>query len=234
MHIFYSKTYDGKVFILDEAESIHLSRVLRLVKGDEARVINGSGTFYRCRVLEVGKKTSSLQVISSEKDFMKRDYYLHIAIAPTKSIDRYEWFIEKSVEMGIDRITPIICDRSERRISKTERTRKVIIAAMKQSLKASETIIGDAVPFTQFIEGRTERKRFIAHCNETGSRQQLSDSVKPGDDGLVLIGPEGDFTPDELDQAIKAGFKELSLGSSRLRTETAGVVACSMYYFINM
>ncbi len=234
MHIFYSNSYDGKIFTLDEAESLHLARVLRLKPGDDARVINGSGSFFNCRVIDANKKFATLEVISLLENYKKRDYYLHIAIAPTKNIDRFEWFIEKSVEIGIDKITPLICERSERRVTKTQRSRKIIISAMKQSLKAYETIISEAMPFKRVIEECPESNKFIAHCSDSGNQDKLSKLVKPGSDGLVLIGPEGDFSTNEVDMAINKGFKEVNLGESRLRTETAGVIACSMYYFINL
>lgn len=234
MHIFYSKTYEDNVFTLDEAESIHLSRVLRLRAGDVATVINGSGSLYNCRVIEAGKKLAKLEVLSVTENYNKRDYYLHIAIAPTKSIDRFEWFIEKSVEIGIDKITPLICERSERRLTKTQRSQKIIISAMKQSLKASDTLISEALPFNTVIDNCTESNRFIAHCNDMGKQEKPKGLIRPGSDGLILIGPEGDFTDDEVNRAVNKGFKELNLGPSRLRTETAGVVACSMYYFFNL
>ncbi len=234
MHIFYSNLYDGNTFTLDEAESIHLSRVLRLRPGDIATVINGSGSLFNCRVIEAAKKLSKLEVISVTENYKKRDYSLHIAIAPTKSIDRFEWFLEKSVEIGVDKITPVICDRSERRVTKTERSKKIIISAMKQSIKASDTIISEAVPFYKIIEDCTEMNRFIAHCSDSANKEELSGLLKPGSDGIVLIGPEGDFTGNEVNMAVKKGFIEVNLGPSRLRTETAGITACSMYYFINM
>lgn len=234
MHIFYSDLYDNGIFTLDESESIHLSRVLRLSAGDAATVINGSGSLFDCRVIEAGKKLAKLEVISVTEDYKKRNYYLHIAIAPTKSIDRFEWFIEKSVEIGIDKITPLICERSERRITKTQRSRKIIISAMKQSIKASNTIVSDAVSFDKIIDNCKESNRFIAHCNGLGKQEKLNGLIKPGSDGLVLIGPEGDFTCDEVNKALDKGFKEINLGPSRLRTETAGIIACSMYYFINL
>lgn len=234
MHIFYSNSYDGSIFTLDEPESIHLSRVLRLRPGDVATVINGSGSLYNCRVIEAGKKLSKLEVVSVTQNYNKRDYYLHIAIAPTKNIDRFEWFIEKSVEIGVDKITPLICERSERRVIKTLRSRKIIISAMKQSLKASNTIISEAASFDTVIDNCSESYRFIAHCNDMGKQEKPNGLIKADSDGLVLIGPEGDFTDDEVNKAVDKGFKELNLGPSRLRTETAGIIACSMYYFINL
>jgi 16S rRNA (uracil1498-N3)-methyltransferase len=234
MHIFYSNLYDGNIFTLDEAESIHLSRVLRLKTGDAAMLINGSGSLFNCRVIETGKKLAKLEVVSVVENYNKRDYYLHVAIAPTKSIDRFEWFIEKSVEIGIDKITPLICERSERRITKTQRSRRIIISAMKQSLKASDTIISEAVSFDKVINSCTEANRFIAHCNDMSIQEKPKALIRPGSDNLVLIGPEGDFTIEEVNKAVDKGFQELNLGPSRLRTETAGIVACSMYYFNNL
>jgi 16S rRNA (uracil1498-N3)-methyltransferase len=233
MHIFYSSSYKGNIFSLDESESFHLERVLRLNPGDAATVIDGSGSLYHCKVIDTNKKEAKLEVCEVIENYGKRDYYLHIAIAPTKNIDRFEWFIEKSVEMGIDRITPLICKRSERRITKTARSKRIIISAMKQSVKAKETIIDDPLPFDKFVYEISEPNRFISHCNKGSLPALFSDLIGPGDNGLVLIGPEGDFSPEELSTALDNGFKELSLGESRLRTETAGLVACSMFYFIN-
>jgi len=232
MHIFYSRTLDRGVFTLDESESIHLARVLRLRAGDEATIIDGSGTLYRCRVLKPDKKSARLEVISTEESYLRRDYYLHIAIAPMKSTDRYEWFLEKSVELGIDRITPIICERSERHTTKTERSRKVIISAMKQSLKAYLPVLGEATSFKNFIKENLQGERFIAYIDEN-QQVHLKEGYRGTGKVTILIGPEGDFSKEEFEAAQKVGFKPVTLGPERLRTETAALYACFAINFIH-
>ncbi len=235
MHIFYSKTYDGKIFTLDDSESKHLSKVLRLKEGDDATVIDGSGSVFHCKVKSSDHRMATLEVFLIKEIHESRNYYLHIAIAPTKNIDRFEWFVEKSVELGIDKITPIICERSERRIVKTARIKKIIISAMKQSLNPLDTEICEVLPFSKIVSDHTFNNRFIAHCIKGDSIPgKATDRIKPKENGLILIGPEGDFSPDEVKLAKENGFEEISFGTSRLRTETAGVVACSTFYFINM
>ena len=234
MHLFYSRDRDSDRFRLDENESRHLYRVLRLKQGDKVNVINGSGNLYTCIILDPGPGPALLEIKSVEKDYNKRNYRLHIAIAPTKNNERIEWFVEKSIEFGIDEISPIICSRSERKTYKTERARRIAISAMKQSVKTSETIINEPQSFEKFIKAEFRGSRFIAHCNKFKNNDSFYDTYTRGSNALILIGPEGDFSPGEVKQALNAGFMELSLGSSRLRTETAGVAACSLVYFSNL
>jgi len=233
MHIFFSINLKDKRFTLDENESRHLSKVLRLNSGDHVEVINGSGTFYRCMVIEANQKESVVEIIEELENYDMRNYKLHIAIAPTKNMDRFEFFVEKSVELGIDTISPIICERSERRVLKTSRSERIILSAMKQSRKAHLSIIEEAVSFNSFISRHKYKHMYIAHCNEGGKADLLGNRYRKSEDILILIGPEGDFSPAEVSLARDTGYKELSLGNSRLRTETAGLAACSMVYMLN-
>ena len=233
MHIFYSENHSGRQFVLDNSESNHLARVLRLKNGDSVEVVNGDGNLYHCVVLENDPRNSKVEIVETVENFDARGYRLHIAIAPTKSIDRFEFFVEKSVEIGVDEITPIISSRSERKQLKTERIERVILSAMKQSLKAKRTIINPVTPLTEFLKINKPGKMFIAHCIDSLPQHPLEEVYDKGDEATVLIGPEGDFTEDEVKSAINKGASPLSLGSSRLRTETAGIVACSHVYFLN-
>ena len=207
--------------------------VLRLKEGDTVQIINGSGTLYEGKIIDLAGKKAKVRIVNELKDYKSRNYLLHIAIAPTKSMDRFEWFVEKAVEFGIDEITPIICDHSERRVIKTERIRKIIISAMKQSVKAKETIIHPALEFDNFINQNLPQNRFIAHCSMCESTDGLSNIYKHGNDATILIGPEGDFSSGEVAAAKQNHFIPVHLGNSRLRTETAGVAACSLIYFQN-
>lgn len=233
MHIFYSTETDNNTFILNEEESRHLSRVLRLKEGDNVQIINGSGTLYEGRITDLTGKQAKVEIVNKVKDYNCKNYYLHIAIAPTKSMDRFEWFVEKSVEFGIDEITPLVCDHSERRIIKTERVKKIIISAMKQSVKAKEPVINPAVEFGNFFTRDLPQNRFIAHCSIYGNTYGLNNVYKPGTDTIILIGPEGDFSSAEVAVAEQHNFIPVNLGKSRLRTETAGVAVCSLIYFQN-
>lgn len=233
MHIFYCTNRQDTRFILDENESKHLTRVLRLKKGVKVLVINGSGMLYTCELVNADPRKSEVEIIKEDSTFDQREYKLQIAIAPTKNNDRFEWFIEKSVELGIDIITPIVCKRSERKTYKTERGKRISVAAMKQSIKTRNTIIEEVQGIDEILKLDFKGKKFIAHCNDFTKKETFSINYSKGEDVLILIGPEGDFTDSEVEKALNQGFKELNLGSSRLRTETAGIAACSLVYFIN-
>ena len=233
MHIFYTTLIQNDHAVLDAAESHHCVKVLRLTNGDSVQVIDGKGGFYDAIIEKADHRQCLLKLTGIRKDFEKRNYHLHIALAPTKNIDRFEWFVEKCTEIGIDEITPIICEHSERKILKIDRIQRVIVAAVKQSIKAYIPTFNPPLSFAEFIEKESvSSHKFIAHCYE-GKKELLVDSCKPGDSVLIMIGPEGDFTSEEVNFAISEGFSGLSLGNSRLRTETAGVVACHSVYFMN-
>jgi 16S rRNA (uracil1498-N3)-methyltransferase len=232
MQLFYVPTISGSEVILDETESKHAVRVLRLKEGDEIELIDGKGGFYKARIQNANPKKCLLSIIDSQTEFGKKDFHLHIAIAPTKNIDRTEWFLEKCTEIGIDEVTPLLSEHSERKVIKPERLEKILVSAMKQSVKAYLPKLNELTKLSDLLTQATETKKFIAHCNE-GEKPHLKNIVKPGEEVLILIGPEGDFSPDEVEQAMANGFQEISLGDARLRTETAGVVACHIVNLAN-
>lgn len=225
MQLFYVPGITENEILLDETESKHAIRVLRLKPGDKVQVVDGKGGFYTAEITEPHPKKCRLSVLEVKKEFEKRNFWLHIAIAPTKNNDRFEWFLEKATELGIDEITPLLCDHSERKSIKPDRLEKVLISAMKQSLKAWLPKLNQLVPFNEFVQKNDARQKFIAHCFN-GPKPHLKNKIEKGTSVTILIGPEGDFSPEEAELAIKNGFQAVSLGSSRLRTETAGVAAC--------
>ena len=231
MHLFYTPDLSGNLYQLNEEESKHCSRVLRLVQGDQVNLIDGKGGFYTAEIVDSHPKHTKLKITESIQEYFKRNHYLHIAVAPTKNIDRFEWFLEKATEIGIDEITPIICDRSERKEIKTERLNKIITSAVKQSLKAYHPKLNEPCRFKDFIS-RPVGQKFIAHCIDL-EKTSLSDKIEKQGNYTILIGPEGDFTPAEVGSAINAGYVPASLGTSRLRTETAALEACFEINFLN-
>lgn len=232
MHIFYTPDLSGNTYTLNETESKHCVRVLRLEQGDEITLVDGRGGMFRAGITEPNPKRCAVKVIESQLDYGHRNFSVHIGIAPTKNIERVEWFLEKATEIGIDRITPIICRFSERKEIKSDRLEKVMISAMKQSLKAYLPQLAPLTKFSDFISQPFEGQKFIAHCDDQ-HRDLLSKMITPNKNYLILIGPEGDFSSEEIEHAIKAGFHPVSLGDSRLRTETAGVVACHTFNLMN-
>ena len=218
--------------VLPEEESGHAVRVLRLQSGDNIEVVDGAGGFYKAVIANPHPKRCSFEIIEKTEEFGKRDFKLHMAIAPTKNIERYEWFIEKAVEIGIDEITPLLCRFSERKIIKPERLEKIIISAAKQSLKAYFPRLNPMVSFDEFIKSQHAAQKFIAHCYEE-DKKLLQNIYLKSSDVIILIGPEGDFSPEELQKALKHDYQPVSLGSSRLRTETAGVAACHTVVMMN-
>lgn len=232
MHIFYTPDITGNSYTLDETESKHSIRVLRLEQGDEIILVDGKGGFFTAQIVDPNPKRCSVRVTRSELNFGLRNYNVHIAIAPTKNIERIEWFLEKATEIGINHITPLLCRFSERKEIKTERLEKVMVSAMKQSLKAYLPRLDALTRFNDLIAQPFEGQKFIAHCDEQ-HRDQLKKMIQPNQNYLILIGPEGDFSSEEIKMAIDAGFLPVSLGESRLRTETAGVVACHTFNLLN-
>jgi len=233
MHIFYTPDITNKYYKLNEQESKHCVSVLRLKIGDRIHLINGKGTYFTADIIDDSPKACVVGVKQKIDLFEKRDYYLHIAIAPPKNINRFEWFVEKATEIGIDEITPIMCENSERRHIKADRLERIIISATKQSVKAYKPVLNDIISFSRFIntKPRTAQK-YIAHCIN-GKREKIKEVCLPGQQSVILIGPEGDFSEKEIHQACSAGYKEITLGNSRLRTETAGIVACHSVAMIN-
>ena len=232
MHYFYCEHIDDGVVRLDAEESRHCARVLRLRAGHEIGVVDGKGTFARAGLLEVDARATLARVIEKKGEYGKRPFRLHLAVAPTKNIDRFEWLLEKATECGVDVITPVICEKSERRIIKPGRLEKIIVAAMKQSGRAYQPQLNPIIPFKDFIKQDVAGVALVAHCDE-GEKAGIGDLYNPGIDVLILIGPEGDFTDREIASAIDKGFKAISLGMHRLRTETAALVACIQVNSIN-
>jgi len=224
MSLFYVPTLSS-AHILPEEESQHAVKVLRLKVGDEITVVDGVGGFYKAKIINPHPKHCTFEIIDSIPEFGKRDYRLHIAIAPTKNIERLEWFIEKATEIGIDEITPVVCRFSERKVIKAERLEKIIVSAAKQSVKAYFPKLNPLCTFDELMMHHQSTQKFIAHCYEDEKKLFQNEIIKSSD-VLILIGPEGDFSKEEVQKAISLGFIPVSLGNSRLRTETAGVVAC--------
>lgn len=229
MHLFYTPDITSPAYTLNEEESKHAVRVLRLKAGDRIQLIDGNGGWYEAKISNDDPRRCSVNIIDTKKEVGKRSWNLHIAIAPTKNMDRLEWFIEKATETGIEEISLIDCKNSERTIVKSERIQKVAIAAIKQSLKAYLPKINDVVGYKKFIASAKDFKgeKFIAHCQSSGKLPHIKTQYSPKQNALVLIGPEGDFTIEEVKLALENGFKEISLGTSRLRTETAALYACT-------
>jgi 16S rRNA (uracil1498-N3)-methyltransferase len=231
MHLFYTPDISGNSYTLNEEESRHCVKVLRLERDDLVYLIDGIGGFYKSRITDANPKRTLLEIIEEQHEYGKRTHFLHIAIAPTKNIERLEWFLEKATEIGIDEITPLICERSERREVKIDRLNKIITSAVKQSLKAYHPILNPPQKFKDFI-GRSSGQKFIAHCND-GQKFSLKGELHLNSGCLVLIGPEGDFSAQEVENALSHQFLPISLGDSRLRTETAALEACFEVNFLN-
>lgn len=218
-------------FTFEREESKHIVKVLRKDIGDTLYITNGKGSLFTAEISVPNINKCTAKIIS-QKQQPKRDYNLHLAVAPTKMNDRYEWFLEKATEIGIDSITPIICDHSERKVIKPERFERILQSAMKQSLNCYLPNLNDAISFQDFINLDFEGDLFIAHCEET-DRKSLKQQLNPKTDITILIGPEGDFSVKEITEALKNNFIPVTLGETRLRTETAAIVACHSVAFIN-
>jgi 16S rRNA (uracil1498-N3)-methyltransferase len=226
MHLFYIPEASEGFTLLGKEESWHCTRVLRLEQGAPVFLTDGKGNLFDCKIQIADPKKCIVKVTGVHKECGKRSFFLHIAIAPTKSTDRFEWFLEKATEIGIDEITPLLTAHSERKSAKTERLQKVMIAAMKQSLKMYLPALNEVIPIKKFVGQPFSGQKFIAYC-EKEKTVELKQIYRPGENALVLIGPEGDFSPEEVEIAERNGFIPVSLGPSRLRTETAGIVACA-------
>jgi 16S rRNA (uracil1498-N3)-methyltransferase len=222
MQLFYIQNPESEI-ILSAEESKHATKVLRKKEGDILNFTDGKGGFYKAKITVADTRKCRLEIISSEQKEKQHNYHLHIAIAPTKNMDRFEWFLEKATEIGIDEITPIICSRSERKVIKTERCNRILLSAMKQSLKFHVPKLNEAISLNDFIKQDFEGTKYIAHCEE-GNKTELKEKKKEKRT-LMLIGPEGDFSPTEIEMVLQYQFKAVSLGTSRLRTETAGIIA---------
>ena len=232
MNLFYSPDISSNIYTLPANESKHCIKVLRLKIGDTVHLTDGKGNLFETKIIEDNIKKCVLEIINTQSEVGKRDFNIHIAIAPTKNINRLEWFLEKATETGIDQITPIICEHSERKIIKPERLNKVITAAMKQSLKAYHPVLCETTKFKDFIKKGFNGEKYIAYINED-YKDTLKELYTKNSNVLILIGPEGDFSKDEIKAALKKEYKPISLGESRLRTETAALMACFIVNFLN-
>jgi 16S rRNA (uracil1498-N3)-methyltransferase len=233
MQLFYNKDLVQKdtEIRFSKEESRHIIKVLRKSTGDTLHITNGNGFLFTAEITLADVKNCIASIVSTKLQ-PKRDYTIHLAVAPTKMNDRYEWFLEKATEIGIDSITPIFCDNSERKVIKSERYEKILQSAMKQSLNCYLPKLNEAISFKKLMTQSFTGQIFIAHCEET-DRKSLKQSLKPNQDVTILIGPEGDFSSKEIELATQHDFNPVTLGNTRLRTETAAIVACHSIVFNN-
>ncbi len=233
MQLFYNPGITGSSegFSFDREESRHIVKVLRKSNGDNLFVTNGAGSIFTTEITSAAEHKCTVR-ITAEQVFAKPAFEIHLAVAPTKMMDRYEWFLEKATELGATRITPIICDRSERRALKADRLHKIVQSAMKQSLRAWLPILDEPVDFGEFCRAENIGTKIIAHC-EDGQRKTFKQLIRPGENVTVLVGPEGDFTSREITLALENGYLPATLGENRLRTETAAIAACHAVTLIN-
>jgi len=235
MQLFYNQTIseNSKEVTFDKEESRHIVKALRMKEGDTFKITNGKGSFFSAEIIAANPKACVVKILSEEVQH-PLPYQLHLAVAPTKLNDRYEWFLEKATEIGISQITPIICDHSERKNIKPERYEKILQSAMKQSLKAYLPLLNEAVSFKDFINSTSSSQglKCIAHCEES-DKKSLKSVLYLNNKITILIGPEGDFSEEEIKMAETNGFIPVTLGKSRLRTETAAIVACHSVAFSN-
>ena len=239
MEIFWTEDIAGGICRLGEEESAHCVRVLRHCAGDRINIIDGHGTMYECTLVADSPKGAEARIEQAHQNWGGHPYDLTMAVCPTKNIDRYEWFAEKATEFGVDRIVPVIGEHSERKILKPERMNRILLSAAKQSLKASIPELSDTSSVREFIESTagTDALKMIAYCFEDGQQRHSIREVLEKNDAkevIVLIGPEGDFSREEADAAVAAGYVPVHIGESRLRTETAALASVSMVYYRNL
>lgn len=236
MQLFYAPDITPPLHTLSEEESKHCIRVLRLQRGGRIHITDGRGNLFCCEITDDNPKRCTVRVVSTEAGFEKLPYALTMAVAPTKNSDRFEWFLEKATEVGVTAFIPLETEHSERRVFKPERGEKVVTAALKQSLKAYRPLLEPLTPFREAVLRPFEGRKFIAHCAPAQSpagKAYLARTLRPGEAALVFIGPEGDFSPAEIDFALANGFEEITLGQQRLRTETAALTAVVMAAVVN-
>lgn len=232
MHLFYTPDISTNTYQLSEEESKHCIKVLRLKINDEVNLVDGRGGLYLAKITDDHPKRTVLNITNNQQQYQKRNHYLHIAVAPTKNIERLEWFLEKATEIGIDEITPIICHHSERKEIKIERSVKIITSAVKQSLKAYHPKLNEAISFNNFLNTALADVKYIAHC-QGFDKENITTGFIKHQKYLILIGPEGDFSPTEINTALQNGYKAITLGNNRLRTETAALAACFEINYLN-
>ena len=236
MNLFYAPDI-LQTLSLPEEESQHCAKVLRMKAGEHIHIIDGVGGLYEAEILEAHPKRTQVSIISEQHEYGRRPFRLHLAVAPTKNIDRFEWFVEKATEIGFDELTPLCCRYSERKVIKPERIEKILVSAAKQSLKAYVPRLNPMMTAKEFIGNSSflipHSSLFIAHCYDQ-PKQHLFNACQPGGDVVVMVGPEGDFSEEEVELALRNSFQAITLGESRLRTETAGVVACHLVTVANL
>tara|TARA_R110002167_G_scaffold187802_2_gene389149 strand:- start:3391 stop:4101 length:711 start_codon:yes stop_codon:yes gene_type:complete len=234
MQFFYTPNLDESTTecTFDPVESRHIVKVLRKKVGESLYITNGKGLLFEAKISVADGKKCKAEIVSSTKK-ARNTSSLHMVVAPTKMNDRYEWFLEKATEIGVDEITPIICDRSERRVIKTERMEKVLQTAMKQSLRTYLPQLNEAITFDKFLARPITGQLYIAHCEEDKKVSLTTLLASPNTKTTILIGPEGDFSPNEIRMALEKNYLPISLGESRLRTETAAIVACTIVNMIH-
>ena len=236
MNLFYAPDI-LQTLTLPEEESQHCTKVLRMKAGERIHIIDGVGGLYEAEILEAHPKRTQVAILSEQHEYGRRPFRLHLAVAPTKNIDRFEWFVEKATEIGFDELTPLCCRYSERKIIKPERIEKILVSAAKQSLKAYVPRLNPMTTFKEFINNSSSftphSSLFIAHCYDQ-PKQHLLHVCPPASDVVVMVGPEGDFSEEEVELALRNSFQAITLGDSRLRTETAGVVACHLVTIANL
>ena len=233
MQLFYAPDITPPLHTLSEEESKHCVRVLRLGRGDTLHITDGRGNLFCCEITDDNPKRCAVRVTETRAGWEALPYSLTMAVAPTKNADRFEWFLEKATEVGVGTIIPLETEHCERRVFKPERGERVITAAMKQSLKCTLPAIDAMTPLRQFLASCSAEQKFIAHCDSTSERKLLAREYRPRTSAAVLIGPEGDFDPAEVDAALKCGWIPVTLGDNRLRTETAAIVACDTFHIID-
>jgi 16S rRNA (uracil1498-N3)-methyltransferase len=232
MHLFFHPDLINDIVTVTPDESRHIS-VLRLKPGESLYVTDGKGLLCKALIADSNSKAFQLQIMERYENYKKHDYFLHVAIAPTKQMERFEWFLEKATELGIDEITPIICRHAERREIKTERLHKILQSAIKQSLKAYLPQLNEALAFDEFVKSSHLKNKFIANAHVTEASHLFS-KMKKKESSVVIIGPEGDFSDDEIKSASENNFTAVNLGPYRLRTETAGIYVCAAAALVNI
>lgn len=234
MQLFYAPDLDQQShYQLNEEESTHCIKVLRMKLGDTLTLTNGFGAFFTGKIIGDHQKHTTLEIVEKRLVDAPRNYRLHLAVAPTKNIARFEWFLEKATELGVDRITPLICHHSERVHLRHDRLERIVIAAAKQSLSAYMPVLDEPMSFKTLMSTCFASQQFIAYVDDN-HQEELKHAIEPGKDVLILIGPEGDFSADEIATALENGYRAVGMGKSRLRTETAGLAACMTVAIVNL
>lgn len=233
MQIVYNPRYDGGEYcVLSKEESSHVVKVMRMREGEEVFLTKGNGEIYRCQIVQSDSNHCTVKIIEPYDNKDKRDFIIHLAVAPTKNINRMEWLIEKATEIGVDKITPLLCEHSERKTINFERWDKILVSAMKQSLKSYKPILSELTPFKDLVQSATEDHKLLAYCNGE-DRHYIKDICQTKRSYLILIGPEGDFAPQETKLAKDNGFEFITLGSQRLRTETAALYSLANIHYLH-